>query len=438
MSLPDKLEIMPRGALDADVRLPGSKSISNRVLLMAALARGQSTLTGVLDSDDTRAMISALRALGAVIDGDAGIGDSAPALRGGAVLRVRGVDGAFATPGAALDVGASGTAARFLTAAMALAPGETRLDGTRRLRERPVAELIDALRGLGVEIVAEGAGGCPPVRCVGGTPFGGEVEIDARRSSQYVSALLIIAPYAQRSVGLRLRDGVLVSRPYVDVTLDTMRAFGAEANFRDAAYLEVTAGRTYAARDYVVEPDASTAAYFFAAAAIAGGRVRVLDLPSASRQADMRFLDMLERMGCAVVRDATSVEVRAPAQGLRAVDIDMNEMPDAVLAAAVTALFARGTTHIRNVSNLRIKETDRLAALEAELRKLGADARTDADSIAITPGHLHSAEIATYDDHRMAMAFALAGLRVPGVVIADPSCVSKSWPQYFDTFGALR
>jgi 3-phosphoshikimate 1-carboxyvinyltransferase len=429
MSLPDRLEIAPRGPLDCDVRLPGSKSISNRVLLMAALARGDSRLSGVLDSDDTRAMIAALRALGATIDGDDGADG---------VLSVRGVGGAFRAPSAVLDVGASGTAARFLTAAMALAPGETRLDGTQRLRERPVAELIDALTGLGVDIHAESPGGCPPVRCRGGKPFGGEVEIDARRSSQYVSALLIVAPYAARPVTLRLRDGVLVSRPYVDVTLDTMRAFGADARFADAASLRVSAGPTYAARDYTVEPDASTAAYFFAAAAIAGGRVRVLDLPSASKQADMRFLDVLERMGCAVSRAADSVEVRAPAEGLCAVDIDMNDMPDAVLAAAVTALFARGTTRIRNVSNLRIKETDRLAALEAELRKLGARADADADSLVITPGALHGAEIATYDDHRMAMAFALAGLRVRGVVIRDPSCVSKSWPQYFDTFDALR
>jgi 3-phosphoshikimate 1-carboxyvinyltransferase len=420
------LAIEPRAALDASVRVPGSKSISNRALLIAALARGESRLSGVLDSDDTQAMIGALRVLGAGIDAH------------GSELRVRGVDGAFASATSVLDVGASGTAARFLTAAMALVPGESRLDGTKRLRERPVAELIDALARLGVQIRAEGPGGCPPVRCAGKVAFGGSTEIDASRSSQYVSALLIIAPYAQRSVELRLRDSVLVSRPYVDVTLDVMRVFGADARFADTGSLEVQAGKTYQARDYAIEPDASTAAYFFAAAAIAGGRVNVQGLPGASMQADMGFLGVLERMGCTVVRNASRVEVRAPQAGLTAVDVDMNAMPDAVLAAAVTALFARGTTHIRNVGNLRIKETDRLFALETELRKLGADAHAGVDSIAITPGALRGAEITTYDDHRMAMAFALAGLRVPGVKICDPGCVSKSWPQYFDTFSALR
>jgi 3-phosphoshikimate 1-carboxyvinyltransferase len=424
MSKTEPLAIEPRAALDAHVRVPGSKSISNRVLLVAALAHGESELSGVLDSDDTRVMIAALEALGAGMR------------RTGDTLRVRGAGGALRAPGA-IDVGASGTAARFLTAALALVPGETVLDGTARMRERPIGELVDALQRLGVEVRAEGKNGCPPVRARGGAAFGGEVVVDARRSSQYVSALLLVAPYAARTVVLRLWDGALVSRPYVDVTLDVMRAFGAQARFSDHATLEVESGRTYRGRAFAIEPDASTAAYFFAAAAISGGRVRVDGLSGGSAQADMGFLGVLERMGCEVVREPASVEVRAPSAGLRGVDVDMNEMPDAVLAAAVTALFARGTTHIRNVGNLRIKESDRLSALEAELRKLGADAHAGPDSIAITPGALHGAEIATYDDHRMAMAFALAGLRVPGVTIADPECVSKSWPQYFDALRVL-
>lgn len=450
----DVLEIVPRGPLRASVRVPGSKSISNRALLIAALARGDSRLRGVLDSDDTQVMAAALRALGAEIN--SGIapalgggamsvdGGSAPALRGGAIeqtgdcWQVRGIAGAPCVPAGVLDIGASGTAARFLSAVLALVPGQSVLDGSARMRERPIGELIDALRALGVQVRAEGEGGCPPVRCTGGAPFGGEVEIDARRSSQYVSALLLIAPYAERGLTLRLRDGVLVSRPYVDVTLQMMRAFGAEAGFVDPSTLAVAPGRTYVARDYAIEPDASTAAYFFAAAAISGGSVRVRELPADSAQADMGFLTLLERMGCQVVRDVDGIEVRGPEGALRAVDADMNAMPDAVLAAAVTALFADGTTRIRNVGNLRIKESDRLHALETELRKLGADARADADSIAITPRALHGAEIATYDDHRVAMAFALAGLKLPGVRIRDPQCVSKSWPRYFEVFSALR
>jgi 3-phosphoshikimate 1-carboxyvinyltransferase len=419
------LLIEPRGPLHARVQVPGSKSISNRALLVAGLARGESQLRGVLDSDDTRVMARALEALGAKlsIDGDR--------------WSVSGVDGKPRVPSAKLDVGASGTAARFLTALIALVPGEALLDGSARMRERPIAELVDALRRLGVRVTAEGRGGCPPVRCVGGVPFGGETEVDARRSSQYVSALLLVAPYAQRSVELRLTQGALVSRPYVEVTLQVMQAFGAEAEFRAAGVLHVTAGRSYEARDYAIEPDASTAAYFFAAAAIAGGRVAVEGLPARSAQADMGFLALLERMGCRVDLGSTGVEVHGPSARLKAVDVDMNAMPDAVLAAAVTALFAEGTTRIRNVGNLRIKESDRLAALETELCKLGASAHADADSLTITPGPLHAAEIATYDDHRMAMAFALVGLRVNGVRICDPGCVSKSWPGYFEALGAL-
>jgi 3-phosphoshikimate 1-carboxyvinyltransferase len=426
MAASDVLEIAPRGPLRACVSVPGSKSISNRALLIAALARGESRLHGLLDSDDTQVMAAALRALGASME------------QRGELWRVGGVAGAPRAPTGLLDVGASGTAARFLTALLALVPGESVLDGSARMRERPIGELVDALRALGVQVDAEGRGGCPPVRCRGGTPFGGETEIDASRSSQYVSALLLVAPYAARGLTLRLRHGVLASRPYVDVTLQIMRAFGADAGFRDETTLTVASGQGYAARDYAVEPDASTAAYFFAAAAIGGGSVRVQDLRGDSAQADMAFLALLERMGCEVVRDDGGIEVRGPSGALRAFDADMNAMPDAVLAAAVTALFAEGTTRIRHVGHLRIKESDRLLALQTELRKLGADVHADADSIAITPRALHGAEIATYDDHRMAMAFALAGLKLPGVRIRDPQCVGKSWPRYFEVFSTLR
>jgi 3-phosphoshikimate 1-carboxyvinyltransferase len=249
--------------------------------------------------------------------------------------------------------------------------------------------------------------------------------------------VLQVAPYARENVTLVLKDGVLVSRPYVDVTLDLMRAFGAELRFSDDATIEVTAGRHYVGRDYVIEPDASTAAYFFVAAAITGGRVVVANLPGHSAQADMGILGVLEEMGAHVVRGPSSVEVRGPAAGLRGVDVDMNTMPDAVLALAVAAAFAKGETHIRNVANLRIKETDRLHALETELRKLGAVAETGPDWLRIASAPLRAAQIDTYDDHRMAMAFALVGLRVPGVVLNDPACVSKSWPDYFTEFERL-
>ncbi|HEY2734445.1 MAG TPA: 3-phosphoshikimate 1-carboxyvinyltransferase, partial [Polyangiales bacterium] len=319
--------------------------MSNRALLIAGLAEGESSLSGLLDSDDTRVMARAIQQLGATLEGELS-----------ERVSLRGIAGRASVPSEAIDVHASGTAARFLTAALALVPGEALLDGNARMRQRPIFDLVNALATLGVEIVVEGQHGCPPVRARGGRAFGGEVEVDAGRSSQYISALLQIAPYAARDVTLHLKDGVLVSKPYVDVTLAIMRTFGAEAGFVDERSLRVKHGATYRGRSYTIEPDASTAAYFFAAAAISGGRVRVDNLPGASAQADMRMLDVIEKMGCTIERAATSVTVRGPKQ-LAGVDVDMNDMPDAVLALAVTAAFAKGPTRIRNVANLRIKET---------------------------------------------------------------------------------
>jgi 3-phosphoshikimate 1-carboxyvinyltransferase len=424
--LPDPLPIATRGPLAAQVRVPGSKSLTNRALLVAALARGRSRLTGALVSDDTEAMRRALGQLGVRIEpcGDA--------------LEVEGRDGRLASPAERVDAAGSGTTARFLTAAATLADGPVVVDGNARMRERPISDLVDALTALGARCEILGRRGCPPVRVAGGGLAGGSARIDARRSSQYVSAVLLAAPYAQRDVELVAEAGVVVSRPYVDLTLALMRDFGAQADWSGPDRLRVAAGHRYAAREYAIEADASAAAYPFCAAAIAGGRVRVDGVAPGSLQSDFRLLDVLARMGCRVRRGGDFAEVEGPGEGLRAVDVDMNELPDAALALAVVALFARGTTHIRNVANLRIKESDRLAALEAELRRLGADARADADSLAITPRALHGAEIRTYDDHRMAMAFALAGLRIPGVAIRDPGCVAKTWPDYFGMLESLR
>jgi 3-phosphoshikimate 1-carboxyvinyltransferase len=317
-----------------------------------------------------------------------------------------------------------------------LADGPVTIDGTARMRERPIADEAEALRALGAEVEILGRGGCPPVRVQGGGLPGGEATIDARRSSQYVSGILLAAPYAARDVTLRFLDGVLVSRSFVDLTLDVMQAFGAEAA-PEADAVRVRAGRHYRPRTHAIEPDAQSAVYGFAAAAIAGGRVRVEGIPASSRQTDLAVLDVLEAMGCRVERHADAVTVTAPAQGLRGVDVDMNAIPDAVLAVAVVALFAEGPTRLRNIAHLRIKESDRLAALETELRRLGARAEATRDALRIEPAPLHGAEIETYDDHRMAMAFALAGLRVPGVRIRDPGCVAKTWPDYFAALAAL-
>lgn len=417
--LPPKLAIAPRGPLAATVECPGSKSITNRAVVIAALAKGETILESPLESEDTWAIRNALTLLGAKFHCD------------DASWRIEGTNGALAAPSATLDATASGTAARFLAAVATLAPGPSVLDGTARMRERPIEDLVDALVALGAKIDVTGQNGCPPLRIHGGGLRGGRVTIDASRSSQYVSALLLAAPYAKQDVRIRLKDSILVSRPYVDVTLHCMREFGAEVSWTADGEICVTAGATYTGRRFAIEPDASTAAYFFAAAAIAGGRLRVLNLPANSAQADLRLLRIFEAMGCKVSREKNSIEVRGASGTLRPIDVDMNEMPDGVLAVAVTCLFANGRSVIRNVGNLRIKETDRLAALETELRKLGAQAEAGKNSLVIEPGPLHGAEIDTYDDHRMAMAFALAGFKIPGVVIRNPSCVAKSWPEYF-------
>ncbi len=432
MSTPPSYEVAPRSGLDAVVRVPGSKSITNRVLLMAGLAEGASELAGALTSDDTDVMREALLALGARIE----IPDEP-----GEPWRVGGTGGHLDQPAQPLYVGNSGTSARFLTAAATLAPGPVVIDGNARMRERPIVHLADALRSLGAGIEIQGEAGCPPVRTLGGGLPGGPGLIDGRHSSQYTSAVLLAAPYADRDVVLSFIDDELVSAPYVEITLDLMRRFGADADWEESSEhraIRVRAGKPYVGRPFEIEPDASSAAYPFCAAAIGGGRVTVEGIPSRSLQSDYGILELLERMGCRIERRTGAVTVHGPEGRLRALgEVDMNSLPDAALAYAVVALFADGPTHIRNIWNLRIKETERLSALETELRKLGADARASEDSLYIEPGELRGAAIDTYDDHRMAMSFSLAGLRIPGVVINDPGCVSKTWPGYFEVFERL-
>jgi 3-phosphoshikimate 1-carboxyvinyltransferase len=306
------------------------------------------------------------------------------------------------------------------------------------MRERPIADLAAALGALGARVEVLGAGGCPPVRAGGSRLVGGEAWLDVRRSSsQYVSGILLAAPYAARDVTLHLAGDEVTSRPFVELTLAVMRDFGADASFRGPGTLCVRAGQGYQAREFVIEPDAQGAVYGFAAAAIAGGSVTVEHIPRRSPQGELAFLDALARMGCAVERSDDAITVRGADQ-LRGIRVDANAWSDAALALAVVALFAEGPTEIVNVPNLRIKETDRLAALERELTKLGARATTGADWLRIEPGALRGAEIDTYDDHRMAMSFALAGLRIPGVAIRDPGCVRKTWPAFFEALASWR
>jgi 3-phosphoshikimate 1-carboxyvinyltransferase len=408
--------------VQAVVRPPGSKSFTNRALVVAALASGGATrLSDPLEADDTVAMRECLRGLGVLIDD---VDD--PWL-------VLGTGGHLTAPGSPLDARASGTTARFVTAAAVLADGPVTIDGTARMRQRPMAHLLDALTELGANVTSNG--GYPPVTITPARLHGGEVTIDGSASSQFVSALLMLAPMLPATTTIRLAGGVVVSRPYLTSTLEVMEAFGAEVEDLGDAFRVAPTG--YRKTHYDIEADASAAAYPLVAAAITGGVVSIEGIPASSTQADLALVDVLETMGCTVERGASRIVLAATGRGLRGVDVDMNLAPDAVLALSVACLFADGPSRIRNVGNLRIKETDRLLALETEIRRMGADAAVEGDDLLITPGPLHGAAIETYDDHRMAMSFALTGLRVPGVEIIDPGCVAKTWPSFFDVLDQM-
>lgn len=412
---------------------PGSKSLTNRALLLAALAEGESTIRGALDAEDSRVMIDALRALGVEVTVNLARRE----------IRVLGCGGVFPTRCAELYIANSGTSARFLTAALALADGgEYRIDGTERMRERPIGDLLDALRALGADARAERGNDCPPLLVRGGRVVEGanRVAIAANVSSQFLSGLLMAAPLARRALTVEI-DGELVSKPYCEMTLAIMRDFGVQvavdSEFRRFTNFDVG---HYVGRVYDVEPDASAASYFFALPAILGGAMTIHKLSRNALQGDVAFVECLERMGCRVTwrPDSITVERQSDANGalipLRGIDVDMNACSDVAQTLAVVALFANSPTSIRNVANMRVKETDRLAALANELAKLGADVQERPDGITIfaQPNALHPAKIATYDDHRMAMSFALAGLKIPGVVIENPACVAKTYPDFFE------
>jgi 3-phosphoshikimate 1-carboxyvinyltransferase len=414
---PDRLPIRPRGPVNGVLRLPGSKSLTNRALVCATLATGTSTLAGALDAEDTRVMMNCLSRWG----GSFGVvGDS---------IGVEGTGGHLRASDRPLDAAASGTTARFLTAVATLADGPSIVDGTARMRRRPIGELVAALQSLGADIETLGEGGCPPVRIGGGGLGGGHAVIDARRSSQFVSAIALAAPYAAADTSLEFLDGVLISRPYVENTVEVMRAFGAHVELARSG-IRVQRG-AYQSCSFGVERDASAAAYPLVAAAITAGAVLLPGFSPDSTQADLGILTVLSAMGCRVEWSELGVSLAGPADGLRGVEVDMGMMPDAVLAVAVAAAFASGPTRLTNIANLRIKESDRLSAVQTELEKLGVGAEAGPDWLIVRPGPLHGAEIETHDDHRMAMAFSLAGLVVPDVVIRDPGCVAKTWPNFF-------
>ena len=421
----ETIEIRPTGPLRATIRPPGSKSITNRALICAALADGQSLLIGALDSEDTRVMIEALRQLGIAVEHDSAA----------ATIGIAGCGGRVPAQNAELYVANSGTTVRFLAAMLTLGRGVFRLDGAARMRQRPIEDLLAALRQLGADAVSELGSGCPPVVLRSKGLPGGEAHVGGDISSQFLSALLMAAPYASSPVELAV-EGELVSRPYLDMTLAVMASFGVSVRAGDPCQFQIAAPQCYRARRYEIEPDASAASYFFAAAAITRGEITVEGLTRSSIQGDVAFCECLQRMGCEVRYHADRITVVG--RPLHGIETDMNAISDTVQTLGAAALFAEGATVIRGVGHIRHKETDRIRALATELRKLGATVDERDDGLKITPGALRGAAIDTYDDHRMAMSMALVGLGVPGVVIRNPACTAKTYPQFFRDLESLR
>lgn len=411
----DQIQIQPCGAIDAAIRPPSSKSITNRAFICAALASGPSTLLQPLESDDTYVMIDSLQKLGIEV-----------AKQNDHAVRIAGCGGKIPESKADLFIGNSGTSVRFLTALLTLGNGCYRIDGIPRMRERPIADLLDALRELGADVVSET--GCPPVTVNASGIRGGSVSIKGNISSQFLSGLLMAAPYADTSVTVKV-IGELVSRPYVDMTTAIMSDFGVPVT-SSASEFRVPQD-VYRGREYSIEPDASAASYFWAAAAIAGGRATVRELGRTSLQGDVGFCDLLVQMGCELSESADGITIERKGR-LRGIDCDMGNVSDTAQTLSVVALFAEGPTTIRGIAHNRHKETDRIGNLAIELRKFGATVEEFADGFRVhPPAQVNAAVIDTYDDHRMAMSLALPGLRVAGVVIRDPGCTAKTYPHYF-------
>ena len=413
---------------EGEIRPPGSKSIANRALLLAALARGQTAIHHLPPADDVEILVENLPHLGIEVRGDI------PGEHNG-VVYVKGAGGPFPVDRADLDLGNAGTALRPLTALLAAGEGHYRIDGNAQMRRRPIGDLVQALQSLGVHLsCAEGS--YPPIELDARGLPGGETLVSGKISSQFVSALLLAAPLARGPIHIRL-DEEPVSKPYIDLTLAMMAEFGVSCRREGYRFFDPARGPYVSPGRYEIEPDATAATYFLGAGALPGcGPVRVNGLGSLSKQGDVAFVDVLRRMGASVAVDDGAIEVSGPPRGtaLKALDIDMNAMPDAAMTLAVLALFCDGETHIRNIANLRVKESERVRGLRNELEKLGAVVREESDALHIRPpAQLRPARIETYDDHRMAMAFALAAFETD-VMILDPCEVSKTYRGFFDDF----
>jgi 3-phosphoshikimate 1-carboxyvinyltransferase len=421
-----EIEIVPiTGPLDARVSIPGSKSITNRAMILAAMAQGRSVLDSVLLSDDTRYMSDALRVMGFVVEVDE------DAHR----ITVGGRGGVIPAHGGEIFVGGAGTVMRFIVAMVTLGEGRFRIDGNQRMRQRPIGPQLDAMQRLGASVYSERDNNCPPVIVDASRARfeGGETSIDARVSSQFVSAMLMPAPIWK--AGLKLRVIGDAARPFIDMTLRLMEAWGTH-NSVETDQIVVPGGQWYRAQRFVVEPDASSASYFAAAAALIGGAVKIEGLSSNSVQGDLGFLGVLQRMGARINWHPDYVEIVGTGQ-LAGVDVAMNAMPDMVPTLAAIAPFASSPTKIRNVAFIRHHESDRIRVLATELRRIGADVSETEDGLEIRPSTMRPAPIETYDDHRIAMSFAVLGLKLPGTKIKNPGCVAKTFPDFFTRLSAL-
>lgn len=413
--------------IDARVSVPGSKSYTNRALVLAALARGKSVLEGALWSDDTGYMLGALRALGIPVVED----------REQKTMTLTGCGGRPAVSSAKLFIGNAGTAARFLPPVLALGHGVFELDGTEAMRKRPIQPLLDALATLGSRASSLSGNGCPPIRIDAEGLRGGTAQLPGGVSSQYFSGLLMAAPYAERGISLEV-VGDLVSKPYLEVTAQAMRAFGVELHRDGFQRFWVEPGRGYQGCRYSVEPDASAASYFFAAAAVTGGRVVVPGLGSGSLQGDLGFVRLLEQMGCTVRQTDNETEVVGPPDGrLRGIEVDMANLSDTAQTLAAIAPYADGPTRVTGIGFIRRKETDRVGAVVTELKRLGIGAEEEPDGFLIRPGRPKPGRVKTYDDHRMAMSFAVLGLKAEGIELEDPGCTAKTFPEFFQVLEGL-
>jgi 3-phosphoshikimate 1-carboxyvinyltransferase len=422
------IEIQPIAKIDAAIEVPGSKSLTQRALIAASLAEGTSRLVGPLASEDTRYSSKALHQMGITMDKDPS----------GREWQVHGRGGVIQASGEPIFLGNNGTATRFLTSVAALGNGSYTIDGDPRMHQRPIGPLIAALRGWGVDISAIKGTDCPPLAINGRGIAGGTTILPEGKSSQYLSSLLLVAPYARTPAQLKV-EGEVLSKPYVAMTLSVMDAFGIPVDCSaDFSSFSIPQG-CYRAREYQIEGDASNASYFWAAAAITGGRVTVTNVPVPSLQGDALLVPLLGRMGCEVTRTGNGITLQGNTR-LTGIRVDMGDMPDVVPTLAVVAAFAHGKTVIENIAHLRIKECDRLSAVVNELTKLGVKVEEQPAAMIIHGeggAGLRGAQIETYDDHRMAMSLAVAGLRIPGVRITGEECVAKSFPDFWQRFALL-